>query len=244
MKIFGYIGSPNGERSNTYLLVRMMLDHLRQSGVVFEDEILTAADVHIDFCKGCWNCMNHGFCPQDKNDDLNRLAGGFKAADIIVLGSPLYELSLSGQTKVLFDRLCAWSHQFVCAGKFGVTVSTAGNSFYQDKLHEYLEMIMISYGIKPVVSLKSQASVPGRFHDASGAGLAAREAAEKLLPYARGEIGFAPDRNFDMVFKFMKMKLISAGGLLGYERELWEKNGWMDCRTFEQMYRKMKESGQ
>lgn len=64
-RIFAYIGSPNGKRSNTYALTKMMLDRLVEKSSAICYEMLTPANVKINYCKGCWCCMMKGICPQD-----------------------------------------------------------------------------------------------------------------------------------------------------------------------------------
>ena len=73
MNIFGFIGSPLKERSNTYTLTRMMLDKLVEMNENINYELLTAGHVNINYCKGCWSCMKVGKCPQDKLDDMGSL---------------------------------------------------------------------------------------------------------------------------------------------------------------------------
>lgn len=57
----------------------------------------------IQYCEGCYACTNLGHCY--KNDDMNELAVLMEKADVIVLATPVYFYSMSGQLKVFIDRM-------------------------------------------------------------------------------------------------------------------------------------------
>lgn len=66
-------------------------------------EIVHLRDKNINYCLGCYACTSLGHCFQE--DDLNNIAKKMEEADVIVLASPVYFYSMSGQLKVFIDRI-------------------------------------------------------------------------------------------------------------------------------------------
>lgn len=66
-------------------------------------ELISLADKKINYCYGCYKCTETGRCFQ--KDDLNEIAKKLEKADVIVLATPVYFYSMSGQLKVFIDRL-------------------------------------------------------------------------------------------------------------------------------------------
>lgn len=66
-------------------------------------ELIALREKKINYCIGCYACTKLGRCFQD--DDMNELARMMEAADVIVLATPVYFYSMSGQLKVFIDRL-------------------------------------------------------------------------------------------------------------------------------------------
>ena len=59
---------------------------------------------------GCMGCMQGGkdqTNPCVQKDDMAKIYPAYQAADIVVLASPMYYWSFSGQLKIAFDRLFA-----------------------------------------------------------------------------------------------------------------------------------------
>lgn len=58
-------------------------------------------------CKGCFGGGKNCDSPCVQKDDMDKIYPSYKEADIVVLASPLYYWSISGQLKMAFDRLFA-----------------------------------------------------------------------------------------------------------------------------------------
>ena len=61
------------------------------------------SDMKIGYCIACYACEKTGKCFQ--NDGMNELADKLKKADVIAFGTPVYFYTMSGQLKVMIDRL-------------------------------------------------------------------------------------------------------------------------------------------
>lgn len=99
MKIIGISGSPNRDGSNSHMIDRA-LDIAMQRG--FEVENISLADADISPCTDCHVCRTENSCPIE--DDMAGINSSLASADGIIVSSPVYFGTLSGQLKMLFDR--------------------------------------------------------------------------------------------------------------------------------------------
>ncbi|HOA75607.1 MAG TPA: flavodoxin family protein [Phycisphaerae bacterium] len=109
MRVLAVNGSPR-EHGNTYLMLKRVCDRLAGAGMEI-DEI----NLHLKNIAPCGACM---ICVQTKdgqchgeNDAANELIDRTRRADIILLGSPVYFGSLTGQMKAYMDRVGYVSRQ-------------------------------------------------------------------------------------------------------------------------------------
>jgi len=233
-KVFAFIGSPHKEKSNTYNLTKMMLEKLVEIDKEITYEILTAGHVHIKYCTGCWSCMTKGFCPLDETDDMKELRQKMINADFIILGSPVYTMTVSGQMKTFLDRFCAWYHLFRFAGRPGMTVSTTAEMGMKE-VGDLLEMLMVSLGIKSVTRLETHAYFPGIYRDVDSARKNAEEAARIVYPYITGEKQVESDELFEECFKIIKNKVTMSARWLIADYEYWKENNMLEMDSYAEL---------
>lgn len=238
-QIFAFIGSPLKERSNTYALTMMLIERLREMDPSVEAEVLTAGHVNIRYCTGCWTCMTKGFCPLDKQDDMGKLKESMLKADFIILGSPVYTYSVSGQMKTFLDRLAAWYHQIRLAGKPGLTVATTAGSG-MEQVHQLLGLLLGALGVKTVATLETHGYFPKTLKDPEAALQAARAAAEKVYPYLAGEQRVESDREMEECFQAMKRKSVMGREWLPADYAYWEKNGMLGLNSYAELLKKLR----
>lgn len=144
IKVFSLIGSGAGERSRTAKLSDVLAEAFRKRAAEDGEEViyerLTAADVRLDFCRGCESCFRNGFCPMDSEDDMGMLRQKILECDVLFIGSPVYMGRMSGFTKCVIDRIASMAHCFQLLGKpmlqFVTTSSNHGQAASKDL--EYL----------------------------------------------------------------------------------------------------------
>lgn len=68
-----------------------------------EVDFITLKDKQISFCKGCLACQQTGKCVI--KDDVTKIMNKVIGSDIVVWATPIYYYEMSGQMKVLIDRL-------------------------------------------------------------------------------------------------------------------------------------------
>lgn len=66
-------------------------------------EFLSLKGKELKFCVGCLSCLEKGSCVL--KDDVSEIMAKVKEAEVIVYATPIYYYEMSGQMKVLLDRL-------------------------------------------------------------------------------------------------------------------------------------------
>jgi len=134
MKVLLINGSPH-ERGCTYTALSEIQIMLELNGV--ETELYHIGTKPIAGCLGCNGCFKARKCVFD--DGVNEIAARLDEFDGIVVGSPVYFASASGQLCCFLDRLF-YSAGRKMVGKVGAAVVScrrAGSSAAFDRLNKY-----------------------------------------------------------------------------------------------------------
>ena len=143
MKVIAINGSPNKE-GNTFHALNMVGEELIAAGIEFE--ILHIGNKLIRGCLACGKCfVNRDERCNTTTDDLNLWIQKMKAADGIIIGSPVHYAGIAGTMKSFLDRL------FYVSGANGnffrqkvgaavVAVRRTGGSSTFDCLNHYLNI--------------------------------------------------------------------------------------------------------
>lgn len=135
-------GSPR-RKGNTSTLVQAFAKGAKESGHEVTEFFLDAMDIH--GCKGCFGGHSSRECPCVQKDDMASIYPVVKDADVVVLASPLYYWSVSGQLKTAIDRLFALEEgdgQLLRGnGKAGVLLMAAEGDEFEDSL-AYFDHLM------------------------------------------------------------------------------------------------------
>lgn len=101
---------------------------------------------NISGCRGCGICRMSGKC--SINDDMQAAYPLFDDCDTLVLASPLYFWTLSGQIKLFVDRLYAKSKDDIYPEKDTMLLMTAGDDVDHtfDRAVEYYQFITSALG--------------------------------------------------------------------------------------------------
>lgn len=97
-------GSPR-KNGNTSVLCDAFTDGAQSSGHTVNRFDLQSMNIH-----GCLGCMKGGkdtASPCVQKDDMDKIYPAYKDADVVILASPMYYWSVTGQLKTAFDRLFA-----------------------------------------------------------------------------------------------------------------------------------------
>ncbi len=129
MKVVAIVGSPR-KKGNTELITAHALKAISEEGI--ETEIVSLAGKDIRPCTGCMACRQKEEC--SVKDDLMPIYRKMKAAEGIILASPVYFGSCTALLKSLMERAgnMTYHHGRPFTGKVGgplVVARRAGHNF-------------------------------------------------------------------------------------------------------------------
>ena len=102
MKILVFNGSPKKERSDTMRITRAFLGGMNEAAPQ-EVQRINVADMHIEFCRGCFACKyNGGRCATD--DDMREILEQMLASDLLLFSFPLYCCGMPAMLKNIIER--------------------------------------------------------------------------------------------------------------------------------------------
>ena len=103
-KIIVLNGSPR-PKGNTSALINEFARGVREFDC--EVTIFNIDKMNIHGCKGCFGGGKNFDHPCVQKDDMEKIYPAYRAADVVVLATPLYYWNFSGQLRTAFDRLFA-----------------------------------------------------------------------------------------------------------------------------------------
>ncbi|MFQ5827357.1 MAG: flavodoxin family protein [Dehalococcoidia bacterium] len=121
MEVLGICGSPR-KGGNTELLLAEALASAASAGA--DTKLFTVFDKEIKPCDGCGACLRERDC--HIQDDMQPLYTRLQAADGIIVASPVYFWSVTGQVKVILDRLYGYYRTGGLSNKVGGVVVVGG----------------------------------------------------------------------------------------------------------------------
>lgn len=153
MKVLLLNGSPH-EKGCTYTALSEVAGALEAAGV--ETEIFWLGKEAISGCRGCGACGKLGKCVLD--DVVNAALEKARAADGLVVGSPVHYAAASGQITSALDRLfyASGGAMRLKPGAAVVSARRAGTTAALDQLNKYFTINQM-----PVVSSRYWSMVHG-----------------------------------------------------------------------------------
>lgn len=146
-KVLALIGSRKGKDSNTLQFCRMSVEALQEQcqNAIIRSEFMTADLWNVHACLSCGTCFQKGYCAQEQQDGLRIIKEKMQDADCVIFASPVYAGMVSGDMKILIDRLSGWLHTMPLIGKTAVLLSTA-DSNHGDSAVSYMRQIVETMG--------------------------------------------------------------------------------------------------
>ncbi|MBL7179214.1 MAG: NAD(P)H-dependent oxidoreductase [Desulfobacterales bacterium] len=110
MFVLGLQGSPR-KKANTNFLLSAFMNEAEKLGA--RTHVIEVVKKNIKFCIGCGFCEKNGYCITQDDDMKPEIYPLFRAADVILLASPVYFYNVTAQLKALIDRSQAlWSRKY------------------------------------------------------------------------------------------------------------------------------------
>lgn len=157
MKIAAVLGSPRPQ-GNSATLASAFLEAAKEKGA--EIQVYSLNQMNFRGCQACMSCKTKTeACILE--DDLAPVLAAVKAADVLVLASPVYFGDLSGQLKCFFDRTYSYINadfaSRVPGGKTAVLVLVQANpdaGQFADIFPRYQRWLTF-FGYAPVFLLRA-----------------------------------------------------------------------------------------
>ncbi len=109
MKVAAFNGSPR-IGGNIEILLRETIRPIEDAG--HQVTKFTLNEMNIRPCQDCGGCIETGRCV--RVDDMALIADAIRAADRVILASPIFFFGLSAQAKTMIDRCQAfWCEKYV-----------------------------------------------------------------------------------------------------------------------------------
>jgi len=132
MKVLAINGSPR-KNGNTETVLDAFLKGSSDAGA--DVEKIRLVDIDYKCCKGCNACHKKGVCVI--KDNLTPVFDAVGSADILVLASPIYSMTVTAEMKAFIDR-----GQFLWAQKF----KTKTLVFDEEHLKKHIGVFMSTSG--------------------------------------------------------------------------------------------------
>jgi len=131
-------GSPR-RNGNTSALVKKFTEGAESAGNTVTEFFLDK--MNINGCKGCFGGHSNKDCPCVQRDDMAKIYPSVRECDVVVLATPLYYWTMSGQIRTAIDRLFALeegdSNLLRGHGRAGVLLMAAEGHGFEDVLLYY-----------------------------------------------------------------------------------------------------------
>jgi multimeric flavodoxin WrbA len=147
MKILAICGSPR--KGNTY----SALQAIRERFPDLDYEIVMLKDIHLELCKGCYNCVLRGEEKCPIKDDRDLLIQKINSADGLILGSPVYSHMVPALMKNLFDRFGFYAHRPAFFDKYAMSLVTC-SGYGGEHASEFMDKSLNIYGFNMAPSLE------------------------------------------------------------------------------------------
>lgn len=152
MKILVLVGSPR--KKDGYKVCEKVRESLQKKvGEALEFEYVMLRNMKLEECRGCELCLTKGeqYCPI--KDEASILVEKMKAADGLILLSPVYACQVSATFKKMVDRLSYLFHRPELVAKPVVTIlTTAGGGI--KATNDYLKLVAQGWGCQLIGSLQ------------------------------------------------------------------------------------------
>ncbi len=102
-RVLALNGSPRAGAGVTSMLLQQLLAGMRESGA--ETRLIQVRELNLEPCIGCYSCwvQTPGRCIH--RDGMDRGIEAWAAADLVVIGTPVYHGTMTGLMKTFLDRL-------------------------------------------------------------------------------------------------------------------------------------------
>lgn len=187
-----------------------------------EITMVNLKDYNVVYCEGCGVCVSPGgACPLEKvpGDQVEELVSMMEESDIIIFGTPVYCMNISGRMKVFIDRLSRRFFQPNLIGKVGCAVITHGTIGFEEPI-KYMGHVIRTLGMKYAGFLQVNHFYT---NDEDIANIA-----RKIHDIFTGKEKYIPSEEDKKIFNDLKSEIAMKGKKIWNTFEYWREKGLLD----------------
>lgn len=227
-KIFILIGSRQ-KRGNTFIFTKSIVEKLLD----YDVEYVFPQDLKIQPCIGCQTCFQTTSCIL--KDDLKKLQDKMLKADILIIASPVYLHYVSGDLKIILDRLASWTHTMKLQGKPVVVLSTNDTNGHKSAVEPLCEIMTFMGG--NVIANANASQYPNQIGNEEWIS----EVSGKISDRIKNYVELPPQSNpiLEKVFSVSKSNILQQRNYKNEfpdipfrELSFWEETGMINFQTF------------
>lgn len=213
-------------KGSTYYLTQMLLNKLKCK----KEEVTEFYVNDIKDCIGCFQCIikDENTCPH--RSQIKEIILAIEEADVIVIASPTYVFSMSGQLKTFFDHMgYRWmSHRPHAAmkNKIGIAISSAAGAG-AGKTTKQIASQMFWWNVGKTYQIPLTVSAMGWNGVKDNIKMKAEKKTSKIANLILKKVGCVRP-GIKSKFLFFIMKQMQKG--MGYNQvdvKHWKDNGWI-----------------
>ena len=223
MKILAILGSPHGLKGATNEVLSEVLNGCTGKGVEIETIVLSKQK--IGYCVGCGSCLTKGVC--SKRDDVAAIHEKMRQADGIILASPVYLGTVTGQMKVFLDRCLPLGHRPGFHGKYGLSVAVSAG-LMDVQTADYMLGVLTAFGVAPVGKICGIAAGPGLMEQKESTMAFARRLGKQLVTAIREKHLYPETGEQRRAHAFFRDLIYRYRHFFRADYEYWKEKGWLD----------------
>ena len=225
MNIYAFVGSRRGKLSSTYQVISRLISEIDKNIEIKKVQIDTADSMNFHSCLGCCSCFSGGSCNLDKKDGMSTTKTAIMESDIVILGTPVYAATVSGDTKIFIDRLSSWLHLMPLIGKVGVNVVSASNN-HLFETSSYQKRMMETMGLSVVRDILVTTDIPPMLSEPDFFDHVLPDHARIITEYLDKKRKLIFSDYQQRYFQNYRTKLLTQGDISNSEYMFWEKNSY------------------
>lgn len=242
-KIFVFSGSPRNDHSVCNAVIEEVIDRVkRHTEEKIEVDFFSQTNSKINYCQGCECCFLEGYCKLDEHDSMKQIKFSMLSADLVIIATPIYAGNVSAYTKMFIDRLSYWLHLMRLAGKKAYFINTStGNG--KEFVNQYFAAIACSLGLSVLGILNIIGNEKKHLAEEVNQ-RQIRLTVEGICKWLTHDIKDSLYRDgLNKVFTDLKKIYLRVENLDHAEVRYWKNNGMLECQSFDEMLKNIKEKG-
>lgn len=226
-KIFILNGSRRKE-GNTATFISSITNKLKDC----EIEIAHPQDFKVKACEGGEECFLKAGCVE--KDDLPLLEEKILSSDLLILASPVYLHYMTGELKMILDKLSWWAHTLRLQGKPVVLLSTCSTNGQDTVIKPLGEIINFMGG--NVIATANASMVPDQINNPEWLDSVSEEISSRItksiIDYPKANIFTEKIFSASRISMLEQISYFEDNDIKNGELEFWKSSGMLEFESF------------